>query len=85
MLPNTCSPMARPPQYERDPDLTREVTAVKAAVKRLEPEDCAQLIAWLLLYYDDQGMMFSPQISKRRQRITFDGTEYWLACVPKRR
>jgi hypothetical protein len=37
--------MARPPQYERDPDLTRDVTAVKAAVKRLTPEHRAQLIA----------------------------------------
>jgi hypothetical protein len=77
--------MARPPQYECDPDLTRDATAVKAAVKRLTPEDRAQLIAWLLLYYDDQGMMFSPQISRRRKRITLEGTEYWLACVPKRR
>jgi hypothetical protein len=77
--------MARPPQYEPDPDLTRDATAVKAAVKRLTPEDRAQLVAWLLLYYDDQGMMFSPQISKRRQRITFDGTEYWLVRIPKRK
>ena len=76
--------MARPPQYERDPDLTRDVTAVKAAVKRLTPEDRAQLIAWLLLYYDDQGMMYSPQISRRRQRITLEGVEYWLARIPKR-
>lgn len=71
-------PMARPPQYERDPDLTRDVTAVKAAVKRLTPEDRAQLLAWMLLYYQDDGMMFSPQISRRRQRITLDGVEYWL-------
>ncbi|MGA9275211.1 MAG: hypothetical protein WBV67_17155 [Candidatus Cybelea sp.] len=77
--------MARPPQYERDPDLTRDVTAVKAAVKRLTPEDRAQLLAWMLLYFQDDGMMFSPQISRRRQRITFDGTEFWLARVPKRR
>ena len=70
--------MARPPQYERDPDLTRDVTAVKAAVKRLTPEDRAQLLAWMLLYYQDDGMMFSPQISRRRQRITLDGVEYWL-------
>jgi hypothetical protein len=77
--------MARPAQYDRDPDLTRDVTAAKAAVKRLTPEDRAQLIAWLLLYYDDQGMMFSPQISRRRQRITLENAEYWLARVPKRR
>jgi hypothetical protein len=76
--------MARPPQYERDPDLTRDVAAVKAAVKRLTPEDRAQLIAWLLLYYQDDGSMFSPQITRRRQRIALDGAEYWLAQVPKR-
>ena len=70
--------MARPPQYERDPDLTRDVTAVKAAVKRLTPEHRAQLIAWLLLYYRDDGAMWSPEITKRRQRIMLDGIEFWL-------
>ena len=55
--------MARPPQYERDPDLTRDVTAVKAAVKRLTPEDRAQLLAWMLLYFQDDGMMFSRRRS----------------------
>jgi hypothetical protein len=60
------------------------VTAVKAAAKRLTPEDRAQLIAWLLLYYDDQGMMFSPQISKRRQWIAIDGVNYWLVRVPRK-
>jgi hypothetical protein len=76
--------MARPPQYERDPDLTRDVTAVKAAIKRLDPGNRALLLAWLALYFDDNGMMFSPQISRRRQRISIDGTEYWLVRVPKR-
>jgi hypothetical protein len=76
--------MARPPQYERDPDLTRDATAVKAAIKRLTPEDRAQLLAWLLLYYQDSGMMFSPQISQRRRRVTLDGIEYWLAEIPHR-
>ena len=76
--------MARPPQYERDPDLTRDVTAIKAAVKRLTPEDRAQLLAWMLLYFQDDGMMFSPQISRRRDRVTLNGTEFWLARVPKR-
>jgi hypothetical protein len=76
--------MARPPQYQRDPDLTRDADAVRAAIKRLSPEDRARLLAWLALYYDDTGMMFSPQISRRRQRITLDGIEYWLIRVPKR-
>jgi hypothetical protein len=28
--------------------------------------------------------MFSPQISRRRDRITLNGTEFWLARVPNR-
>jgi hypothetical protein len=76
--------MARLPQYERPDDLTRDVTAVKAAIKRLAPGDRARLIAWLLLYYQDDGSMFSPQISRRRQRIALEGVEYWLVRVPKR-
>jgi hypothetical protein len=77
--------MARPPQFVRpDEDLTRDVTAVKAAIKHLLPADRARLIAWLLLYYDDTGAMFSPQISRRRKRIALDGVGYWLARLPKR-
>ena len=76
--------MATPPQFERSEDLTRDVTAVKAAIKHLSPNDRAQLIAWMLLYYQDDGAMFSPQIGRRRDRITFNGTEFWLARVPKR-
>ena len=76
--------MARPPEFERPDDPTRDATAVRVAIKHLAPEDRARLIAWLLLYYDDRGMMFSQQISRRRSRITLDGTEFWLARVPKR-
>jgi len=72
------------PQFERPDDLTRDVTAVKVAIKHLTPEDRARLIAWMLLYYQDDGAMFSPQISRRRDRITLNGTEFWLARVPKR-
>lgn len=85
MLPAVVRPMARPPQFERPDDLTRDVTAVKVAVKHLTPNDRAQLLAWLLLYYRDDGAMFSPQISRRRTRIVLDGIEYWLAQVPKRK
>lgn len=78
--------MARPPQFERpDDDLTRDVTAVKVAVKHLAPQDRALLLAWLLLYYQDDGAMFSRQISRRRDRITLNGTEFWLARIPKQR
>jgi hypothetical protein len=76
--------MARPPQFERPDDPTRDVTAVKVAIKHLTPNDRAQLIAWMLLHYRDDGAMFSSQISRRRDRITLNGTDFWLARVPKR-
>jgi hypothetical protein len=76
--------MARPPQFERSEDLTRDVTAVKVAIKHLSPNDRPQLIAWMLLYYRDDGAMYSPQSSRRRDHITLNGTEFWLARVPKR-
>lgn len=79
--------MARPPQYDRDPygdEPTRDATAVKAAIKHLTASDRAQLLAWLLLYYRDDGVMFSPQISQRRKRIVLDSVDYWLVRVPNR-
>lgn len=72
--------MAGPPQFERS-----ELPLVKESLKRLKPEERARLLAWLLLYYEDDGSMFSPALSRRRQRITLDGVEYWLARVPKRK
>jgi hypothetical protein len=75
--------MARPPQYERPEDPTRDVTAVKVAIKHLSPQDRAFLIAWMLLYYQDDGAMFSPKVSRRRDRITLNGIEFWLARVPR--
>jgi hypothetical protein len=71
--------MARPPQFERS-----DPVIVKESVKRLAPEDRARLLVWLLLYFNDDGMMYSPQISRRRQRITLNSVEYWLVRVPKR-
>jgi hypothetical protein len=77
--------MARPPQFERPDDPTRDVTAVKVAIKHLTTDDRAFLLAWMLLYYQDDGGMFSPQISRRRMRIVLDGVEYWLARVRRRK
>lgn len=77
--------MAGPPQYERkldDPDV--DDVAVKNVLKRLAPEPRANVLAWLCLYYDDRGAMFSSQISRRRQRIALDGVEYWLVRVPQK-
>jgi hypothetical protein len=83
---NTCSPMARPPQCSRsDDDLTVSVADVKATVKRLDERGRAHVLAWLCMYYQDNGAMYSPQISRRRQRIAIDGVEYWLVKVPSRR
>ncbi|MGB8907843.1 MAG: hypothetical protein WCC84_03750 [Candidatus Cybelea sp.] len=78
--------MARPPQYDRDPygEPTRDATAVKAAIKHLTPSDRARLLAWLLLYYQDDGVILSPQIGQRRKRIVLDRVEYWLVRVPNR-
>jgi hypothetical protein len=76
--------MARPPQFERPEDLTRDVTAVKVAIKHLSPNDRAMLLAWMLLYYRDDGALFSTQIGRHRDRITLNGTEFWLARMPKR-
>jgi hypothetical protein len=74
--------MVRPPQFERPDDRTRDVNAVKVAIKHLSAGDRALLIAWMMLYYQDDGAMFSPQISRRRDRITLNGTEFWLARIP---
>jgi hypothetical protein len=76
--------MARPPQYARDEDPWGDAQAVRAAIKRLSPEDRARVLAWLCIYYQDDGAMFSQQITRRRQRIALDGVEYWLVRVPKR-
>ena len=45
--------IARPPQFEHSEDLTRDVTAVKVAIKHLSPDHRAWLMAWLLYYPDD--------------------------------
>jgi hypothetical protein len=75
--------MARPPQYAYgDDDPPANVVAVKAMVKRLGPEDRATLLAWLALYFDDRGELFSPQITKRRDRVTISGREFWLVKIP---
>jgi hypothetical protein len=60
------------------------VAAVKGTVKRLDDKGRAHLLAWLCMYYQDHGAMFSPQINRKRQRIALDGIEYWLVKVPKR-
>lgn len=76
--------MARPPQYTYGDDDPVSVAPVKATIKRLDDDGRAHVLAWLCMYYQDHGAMFSAQISRRRQRIALDGVEYWLVRVPKR-
>ena len=73
--------MARPPQFERFPEPTRDRSAVKAALKGLTPGDRAYLLTWLLLYFDDRGELYSRQVRMRRKRIVLDGVDYWLVSV----
>jgi hypothetical protein len=36
------------------------------------------------LALNDDGGLYSPQMSRRRQKIALDGVEYWLARAPKK-
>ena len=64
------------PQFNHDDDdLPVTAGTVKALIKRLDPAGRALLLAWLCMYYRDDGAMFSAQISRRRQRIVLDGVE----------
>lgn len=63
----------------------KDLEAVKAALRRLDPRHRAHVLAWLCMYYDDSGAMFSPQLSRSRKRITLDAVEFFLVKVPKRR
>ena len=76
--------MARPPEYAYGDDGLVSLSAVKSMAKRLTSEDRATLLAWLALYYNHGGVLYSPKITRRRQRIMLDGIEYWLLRVPKR-
>jgi hypothetical protein len=73
--------MARPPQFARDDDAP-SLAAVKSTIKQLRPEDRATLLAWLSLYYADDGLLFSPQITKKRDRVTIGGKDFWLVRIP---
>jgi hypothetical protein len=75
--------MARPPQFAYPENDSLAVAKVKALLKDLSPEGRAFIAAWLVKFYDDRGMMYSPQSSRRRQRIALDGVEYWLVRTPK--
>ena len=76
--------MARPPQYSYGDDDLVSAEAVRAMLKHLDEPGRAFILAWLCTYFQDSGAMFSPQIGKRRDRITLNGIEFWLVRVPKR-
>ncbi len=76
--------MARPPQFERQDDFQPNLATLKDIVRSTAAER-ANLLAWLLLYFDDRGELFSPQMRRGRQRIRLDDVGSWLAKVPKRK
>lgn len=77
--------MARPPQFPLSEPDTLAVARVKDAIKQLSPEGRAFVIAWLLKFYGDNGMMFSPSITQERRRVTIDGQHYWLVRMPEQK
>ena len=74
--------MARPPQFPMSEPDSMAVTRVKTAVKELSPEARAFVIAWIVKFYGDNGMMFSPSITQERLRVTIDGKNYSLVKAP---
>lgn len=62
----------------------RDVDAAKSALKRLGDGERVLLRAWLCIYFDDSGALFSPQLSRRCRRIVLDEVEYLLVKMPKR-
>lgn len=77
--------MARPPQFNYPEADSLSVAKAKQVLKELSPEGRAFVLAWLVKYYNDNGGMFSPQVSSgQRRRVTIDGTEFWLVHVPRK-
>jgi hypothetical protein len=74
--------MARQPRFPMSEPDSLAVARVKTAIKELSPEGRAFVIAWLVKYYGDNGMMFSPSITQERRRVTIDGQNYWLVKAP---
>jgi hypothetical protein len=74
--------MARPPQFAYPENDSMAVANVKALLKELSPEARAFVMAWLVKFYADTGMMYSPTITQRRKRVTIDDVAYWLVKVP---
>jgi hypothetical protein len=76
--------MVRPPQFAYPEHESLAVAKAKSALKELSPEGRAFVMAWLVKFYNDTGMMYSPSITQERRRVTIDGIEYWLVTAPKK-
>ena len=61
---------------------TLAVDEAKAALKRLGDRERLLVLAWLCVYFDDDGALKSPQIQRKRRRIALDGIAYWLVRIP---
>ena len=59
--------MARPPQYSYGDDDLISAEAVRATLKQLDEPGRAFILAWLCTYIQDNGAMFSLQISRQRE------------------
>jgi hypothetical protein len=66
---------------ERD---RRDIDGAKKALKRLGDEERAFVLAWLCKFFNDDGVMFSPQIARQRRTVVIDDIEYWLVRRPVR-
>lgn len=62
----------------------RGFSAVKEALLTMEPVERYFVLCWLCKYFNDNGDLLSPSVSKERDRVTIAGAEYWLVAVPKR-
>lgn len=76
--------MVRPPQYPLDEGDSMAVARAKHVLKELTPEGRAYVLAWLVKYYNDNGGMYSPQITQQRRRVTIDDQAFWLVKIPTR-
>jgi hypothetical protein len=75
--------VARPSQFSSNlDDPEPDFVTVCNALKRLPAADRARILAWLCLYYDDEGRRYDVV---KRPRISIDGIETWLVKIPKRR
>jgi hypothetical protein len=74
--------MVRRPGCEPSNHESLAVTRIKGILKESSPETRAYILKWLVKYFNDNGGMFSPQITQERRKVTIDSTAYWLVKIP---